>query len=125
MSPAFCNPVPLLRACHTLTAVLQAPEPGSSEEYSDAAARLEWVDELVRHLNGTPCGRDGLLLSVVLGSGGAALPGALLRPGSAQAHSDAQSRYSLPTTAGVRLKNAHACEHKSDHMRIPGPKWQH
>mmetsp|Transcript_21239 Transcript_21239/g.63938 ORF Transcript_21239/g.63938 Transcript_21239/m.63938 type:complete len:423 (-) Transcript_21239:224-1492(-) len=80
--------------------IMQAPEPGSSEEYSDAAARLEWVDEVVRHLNSTPRGRDGLLLSVVLGSGGAALPGALLRPGSAQAHSDAQSRYSLPTTAG-------------------------
>ena len=70
---------------------MQAPELGSIEAHSDSLARLEWVDEVVRHLNGTAGGRNGLLLTVVLGSGGLALPGMLLQPGGARAHHDASS----------------------------------
>lgn len=71
--------------------VVQAPELGSTEAHSDSVARLEWVDEVVRHLNGMARVRDGLLLTVVLGSGGVALPGMLLQPGGARAHHDASS----------------------------------
>lgn len=50
---------------------------------ADARARLEWLDALVRRLNEQPGARNGLLLTLVLGSGGRELASAqpLLRPG--------------------------------------------
>ena len=54
---------------------------GADAQYVDTCEAVAWVDELVRHVNAQPGIRDGLLLAVLLSSGGALLPTGLLQPG--------------------------------------------